>query len=65
MFRNAVGCSAYYVIRHVDDIAVNDETLRRVFNVTGMMDEDGNIYFASGAMYHLDTYLKSGNLYLY
>ena len=52
-------------MRHVDDSAANDETLRRVFNVASMMDEDGNIYFASGAMYHLDTYLKSGNLYLY
>ena len=42
------------MMRHVDDIAVNDKTLRNIFNVAGMVDADGNIYFASGAMHNLD-----------
>ena len=39
---------------HVDDIAVNDGTLRNIFNVAGMVDMDGNIYLASGAAHNLN-----------
>jgi len=42
------------MMRQVDDIAVNDKTLRNIFNVAGMVDMDGNIYLASGAMHNLD-----------
>ena len=42
------------MMRHTDDIAVNDRTLRNIFNVAGMVDVDGNIYFASGAMHNLN-----------
>ena len=42
------------MMRQVDDIAVNDKTLRNIFNVAGMVDVDGNIYFASGAMHNLN-----------
>ena len=41
-------------MRQVDDIAVNDRTLRNIFNVAGMVDVDGDIYFASGAAHNLD-----------
>ena len=42
------------MMRHVDDIAVNDKTLRNIFNVAGMVDMDGNIYLASGAAHNLN-----------
>ena len=42
------------MMRQVDDIAVNDKTLRNIFNVAGMVDMDGNIYYAMGAMKNLD-----------
>ena len=31
-----------------------DESLRGVFNVAGMMDKEGNLYFASGAAHNLN-----------
>jgi hypothetical protein len=42
------------MMRHTDDIAVNDRTLRNIFNVAGMVDMDGNIYLASGAAHNLN-----------
>ena len=42
------------MMRQVDDIAVNDKTVRNIFNVAGMVDVDGNIYFASGAAHNLN-----------
>ena len=42
------------MMRQVDDIAVNDKTLRNIFNVAGMVDVDGDIYFASGAAHNLN-----------
>ena len=42
------------MMRHVDDIAVNDKALRNIFNVAGMVDMDGNIYLASGAAHNLN-----------
>jgi len=42
------------MMRHVDDIAVNDRTLRNIFNVAGMVDMDGNIYLTSGAAHNLN-----------
>ena len=42
------------MISEVHSIRNSDESLRGVFNVAGMMDKEGNLYFASGAAHNLN-----------
>ena len=42
------------MISEVHSIRNSDESLRGVFNVAGMMDREGNLYFASGAAHNLN-----------
>ena len=47
------------MMRHVDDIAVNDKTLRNIFNVAGcniagILDSNGVMYFAMSGLENLD-----------